>query len=131
MVEYRTDADGTRRRVHREYVDVVCRFRAGGEIEPVAVQWRDGRTFRVDEVLEPGEFGARTRGRSQARYRVRFGGHETDLWLERTDPVPSMQEPERLRWWVFAYDLTRPGHAPDGGGQTATRQPRASQPGAT
>lgn len=112
MEEWRCDATGSRRRVHREYVDVVARFGRDGGIDPVAVLWRDGRSFTVDEVLERGAFGAETRGRRQARYRVRFGRHETDLWLERRSAVPAMGEVESLRWWVFAYDQTKPGHAP-------------------
>lgn len=110
MVEYRTDAAGTRRRVHREYVDVVVRFGRDGTIEPVAVCWRDGRSFVVDEVLEAGTFGAESRGRSQARYRVRFGNHETDLYLERKSAIPAIGEAASLRWWVFAYDQTKHGH---------------------
>ena len=77
-MEYRTLTDGTRRRVHREYV-----------------------------VTEEGTFGAETRGRRQACYHVRFGGHETELYLERRSAVPAVGQPEELRWWVFAYDQTR------------------------
>lgn len=113
MEEWRTDAAGARRRVHREYVDVVARFGRDGDIDPVFVLWRDGRTFHVDEVLERGAFGAETRGRRQARYRVRMGRHETDLWLERRSAVPAVGEAASLRWWVFAYDKTKPGHAPE------------------
>lgn len=113
MVEYVTDAAGARRRVHREYVDVVARFGRDGTLEPVAVLWRDGRSFWVDEVMEAGTFGAATRGRRQARYRVRFGHHETDLYLERRDAVPAVGEAASLRWWVFAYDQTKPGHKPE------------------
>lgn len=121
VIEYRTEESGERRRVHREYVDVVARFGRDGGIDPVAVLWRDGRSFWVDEVLERGAFGAETRGRRQARYRVRFGGHETDLWLERRDAVPAVGEAASLRWWVFAYDRTKPGTAPadDDAGDTA------------
>lgn len=75
-----------------------------GTVEPVTVSWRDGRSFSVDEVLEAGEFGTEARGVRQARYRVRFGGHETELYLERRSAVPALGKPESLRWWVFAYD---------------------------
>lgn len=108
MVEYRTDSRGRRRRVHKEYVDVVCRLTRDGAVEPVTVMWRDGRCFTVDEVLEYGCYGEETRGVRQARYRVRFGGHETDLYLERRDAVDEVGEPEDLRWWVFAYDRALP-----------------------
>ena len=54
---------------------------------------------------------AMARGRQTARYRVRMGRHETDLFLERREPVPALDEPERLLWWVNAYDQVRPGTA--------------------
>ena len=107
VMEYRTLTDGTRRRVHREYVDVIARFGRDGSLEPVAVIWKDGRSFAIDEVTEEGAFGAETRGRRQACYHVRFGGHETELYLERRSAVPAVGQPEELRWWVFAYDQTR------------------------
>lgn len=110
-MEYRTQGDGSRRRVHREYVDVVARFGRDGSLDPVAVLWRDGRSFRIDEVLERCPFGAPARGRRTARYRVRLGGHETDIYLERRDPVPALGEGERLSWWVYAVDSLRPPSA--------------------
>lgn len=106
-MEYVTTTSGERRRVHREYVDVYCRMGRDGTILPVRVLWRDGRSFPVDEVVEAGGFGAMVRGRQTARYRVRMGRHETDLYLERREPVPALGEPERLLWWVYAYDQVR------------------------
>ena len=94
MVEYRT-RDGEPRRVHREYVDVVARFSRGGQVEPVAVQWRDGRSFFVDEILGREPFGGTERGKSSERYRV------------RTAAVPALGAPEALRWWVYAYDCAQ------------------------
>lgn len=107
MMEYRS-TDGVPRRVHREYVDVVARFSRNGTVEPVAVQWRDGRSFFVDEVLGIEPFGGARRATSTDRYRVRFGDHETDLYLERNAAMPALGEPEALRWWVYAYDKAKP-----------------------
>lgn len=102
------------RRVHREYVDVVVRFGRDGALEPVCVAWRDGRSFPIDEVLEFGRFGpTMAHGCQTARYRVRLGSHETDLYLERRAAQPALGEDETLRWWVNAYDQVKPGHAPD------------------
>ncbi|WP_270573713.1 hypothetical protein [Candidatus Collinsella stercoripullorum] len=112
-----TTTYGERRRVHREYVDVVARFGRDGAIEPVCVVWKDGRSFPIDEVLEPGSFGAMARGRQTARYRVRLGRHETDLYLERLAARPEVGEPEALRWWVNAFDQVKQGHAPEGAPQ--------------
>ena len=107
MGEMATYRLGERR--HREYVDVVARFGRDGSIDPVCVMWRDGRSFPVDEVTEAGGFGALVRGTQTARYRVRFGRHETDLYLERRAARPDISEPERLRWWVSARDQVLPG----------------------
>ena len=70
-MEYRSSTYGTRRRVHREYVDVYARFGRDGAIEPVCIMWKDGRSFRVDEVIDAGGFGTMSRGRQTAR---RHGG---------------------------------------------------------
>lgn len=39
------------------------------------------------------------------------GHHETELFLERREPVPALGEPEQLLWWVNAYDQVRQGTA--------------------
>ncbi|MGI6535241.1 MAG: hypothetical protein ACOX12_02315 [Eggerthellaceae bacterium] len=105
MVDYLA-TDGKRRRVHREYVDVYVRMGRDGDVDPVTVSWRDGRSFHVDEVLDPGQFGPLRRGKQQRCYRVRFGGHETNLYLERREGIAALDEPPELRWWVYAYDET-------------------------
>lgn len=110
-MEYIKTTYGERARVHREYVDVVARFGRDGSIEPVAVMWRDGRSFPVDEVTGKGEFGSPEHGRCTARYDVRFGGHETSMYLERREASPTLAEPERLRWWVWARDQVKSGTA--------------------
>ena len=106
-MEYVSTTYGERRRVHREYVDVYARFGRDGAIEPVCIMWKDGRSFSVDEVIESSGFGIMSRGRQSARYRVRFGRHETDLYLERRAPDPAQGTEERLMWWVYAYDVTK------------------------
>ena len=103
MEHYRV-RDGVQRRIHKEYVDVVAHFTKGGSFEPIAVCWKDGRTFPIDEILEIGAFGPPKHGKREMRYRIRFGGHETELYLERRDGRPMTSEPETLRWWVFAFD---------------------------
>lgn len=83
MVEFRTDEHGMRRRAHKKYVQAICHIGREGRVEPAAVMWPDGRRFSIDEVLEHGTYGADIGGTRQARYRVRFGRHEADLYLER------------------------------------------------
>lgn len=111
-MEYKT-TDGGPRRVHKEYVDVITRFSREGRLEPVVVQWRDGRSFFVDEVLNAGEFGPRCRGRQVRCYRIRLGAHVTDLYLESRDAQPAMGTPAVLRWWVYAYDARQGKRSPD------------------
>lgn len=115
VMECVTTTYGERRRVHREYVDVVARFGGDGAIEPVCVVWKNVCSFPIDEVMEPGSFGSMARGWQTARYRARLGCHETDLYLERRAARPEVGEPETLRWRVNAYDQVRQGHAPDSG----------------
>lgn len=106
-MEYR-QTDGVARRVHKQYVDVLARICAGGSVVPVAVCWLDGRCFYIDEILGQEGFGIDVQGYRTSTYRIRFGGHETELNLEhfhRDDPVLGPQD--RLRWWVWAFDRTR------------------------
>ena len=103
MEHYRV-RDGVQRRIHKEYVDVVAHFTKGGSFEPIAVCWKDGRTFPIDEIMETGVFGPPKYGKEDLKYRIRFGDHETKLYLERREARPLSGEPETLRWWVFAFD---------------------------
>ncbi len=105
-MQYRVK-DGKQHRVHKEYVDVVVRMRADGDIEPVIVCWRDGRSFHIDEILGEPSYRPEIRGRNVREYRVRFGGHETELFLERACTNPHAPAEETLRWWVWATDVTR------------------------
>lgn len=103
MEHYRV-RDGVQRRIHKEYVDVVAHFTKGGSFEPIAVCWKDGRTFPIDEIVETGVFGPLKHGKEDLKYRIRFGDHETELYLERHEARPMSGEPETLRWWVLAFD---------------------------
>ena len=51
---YLKDGNGRMRRVHKRYVDVVAHVRDDGFLEPLSIAWRDGRTFRVRQVIEVG-----------------------------------------------------------------------------
>ena len=50
------DSKGRMRRVRKRYVDVVARMREDGSFEPLSIAWRDGRSFKVTEIVEAGEF---------------------------------------------------------------------------
>lgn len=108
MIQYLTDKQSRRRRVHKVYVPVVARFAEDGSVDPVSVGWRDGRTFPIDEVMEPGELSADVLGYSQARYRVRMRRHKTYLFLQRRRADEATGTPDTYRWWVMAYDREQP-----------------------
>lgn len=87
-----------RKSASRQYVDVLCRFARFGEVEPVAVLWSDGHRYDIDEVLGVEPVAKSGNKPGQQLWHVRFGGHETDIWLERSAIMAG--EPERMRWWV-------------------------------
>lgn len=99
--------DGEMRRVHREDVDVYVRFRADGRFEPCIIVLRDCRTFRIDEVIASSGFGQPHHGRRTARFDVRLGGRETQLFLEHRLENPATGTPDKYVWWVRAFDGTQ------------------------
>ena len=104
-MDYRVQ-DGQPRRVHRECVDVVVRCGRHGEIEPVAVCWKDGRCFYVDEVMGQTPFSPSHHGRRTMTFDVRFGGHETQLYLEHRPANAAAGTSDRFVWWVYSFDRT-------------------------
>lgn len=98
-----TDSNGTRRRAHKRYVDVFMRITDEGRFDPMIIMWPDGRTFEIAEIIERGNFGPSYRGVSTARYRVRIGSRETNLFLERRTYDTSLGKPPVERFWVEAF----------------------------
>ena len=91
-MEYR-QTDGKTRRVHKQYVDVVARILAGGQVVPVTVSSTG--------------FGLTVHGIRTATYKVRFGGHATELYLEeQARERPDGSQTHLMRWWVWAFDRT-------------------------
>lgn len=108
-MEYR-QTDGKTRRVHKQYVDVVARILAGGQVVPVTVCWVDGRCFTIDEIISTTGFGLMVHGIRTAIYKVRFGGHATELYLEdQTRERADGSQAHVMRWWVWAFDRTLEG----------------------
>lgn len=70
MEDWIKDGNGRMKRVHKRYVDVVAHMRDDGFLEPLSIAWRDGRTFRVTQVIEVGEFRPGFEGFFTAKYRV-------------------------------------------------------------
>ena len=76
------------------YVNVVPHVNDEGRIDPLAVIWPDGRTFRIDEVLYRGEPRQMQKGAKTSRFRIRFGRKETNLYLERRQGSPALGTPD-------------------------------------
>lgn len=98
------DSKGRMRRVRKRYVDVVARMREDGSLEPLSVAWRDGRSFKVTEVVEVGEFSPGFHGCFIARYRIRIGDRRTSLYLEQRLNHPETGMPPTVRWWVHEFE---------------------------
>lgn len=99
--------DGKMQRFHREEVDVYARFRANGSLEPCVIVLKDCRAFRIDEVLGYYGFGQAHHGKRTARYDIRLGGRETQLYLEHRLENPATGTQDKLVWWVRVFDGTK------------------------
>ena len=78
MEDWIKDGNGRMRRVHKRYVDVVAHMRDDGFLEPLSIAWRDGRTFRVTQVIEVGEFRPGFEGFFTAKYRVSIANRQAN-----------------------------------------------------
>lgn len=105
-MDYRAK-DGEMRRVHRETVDVLARFGRDGRLEPCVVVLKDCRAFRIDEVLMSSGFGPVHHGKRTARFDIRLGGRETQLFLEHQLENPATGTADKYVWWVRAFDGTK------------------------
>lgn len=104
MEDWMKDSKGRMRRVRKRYVDVVARMREDGSFEPLSVAWRDGRSFKVTEIVEAGEFRPGSGGYFTARYRIRIGDRRTRLYLEQRLNRPETGLPPTVRWWVHEFE---------------------------
>ena len=104
MEEWMKDSKGRMRRVRKRYVGVVARMREDGSLEPLSVAWRDGRSFKVTEVVEVGEFSPGFHGCFTARYRIRIGDRRTSLYLEQRLNHPETGMLPTVRWWVHEFE---------------------------
>ena len=104
MESWMKDGKGRMRRVRKRYVDVVARMREDGSFEPLSVAWRDGRSFKVTEVVEAGEFRPGFDGVFLARYRIRIVDRKTSLYLEQRLNRPETGLPPSVRWWVYEFE---------------------------
>lgn len=78
---------GIKDRVKR-YVSVTARMDEDGHVRPLSIQWYDGLTYPIDDVLSVRRASARRVGGDGICYTVRIGTKTTYLYYE--DP----------RWFV-------------------------------
>ena len=86
---------------------MLARFRCDGTLEPCMVVLRDCRAFRIDETSSFTGFGSTHHGKRTARFDVRLGARETQLYLEHQIEDPATGTPDRYVWWVYAADGTK------------------------
>lgn len=72
----------------KRYVSVTARIDEDGHVRPLSVQWYDGITYPIDEVLSHRRASSRRVGGDGICYTVRIGERVTYLYYE--DP----------RWFV-------------------------------
>lgn len=95
--------DGVRRRIHKEYLDLVARFAESGDSEPIAVCWKDGQAFASDETLKVEILDSTKFGKEALTCQIRFGDRETELYLERRAGRPMSGVPGTLKWRVLVF----------------------------
>lgn len=105
---------GREYRTHKRYVDVLVRNTVDGQQIPYAVCWVDGRTFRIDEVIEVhGAWPSTSCDESKfawvTRYDIRMGHHETEIYQERYPDNPNQGEGAYVRWWVCEIESRTKG----------------------
>lgn len=72
----------------KRYVSVTARMDEDGRVRPLSIQWYDGETYPVDEVISVRRASSRKVGGDGICYTIRIGRKTTYLFYE--DP----------RWFV-------------------------------
>ena len=81
----------------RIYVHVNSDFDATGYMQPRAITWADGRTFRIDAVKDYRPASSLEKGRAGDCYTVVIHGEERHLFFEKTG---SLFATRVGRWFV-------------------------------
>lgn len=76
----------------KQYVSVTARFDCDGNLLPVAIHWKDGRSFDIDRVLDIRYAASLKAGGAGIRYSCRIANKERYLFLEDN------------RWFVDSKD---------------------------
>lgn len=66
----------------KEYISVTARFDPDGNLLPVKIHWKDGRSFDIDRVLDIRYAASLKAGGAGLRYSCRILGQQKYLFLE-------------------------------------------------
>ncbi len=67
-----------------EYIDVTARFHPDGRVEPLCINWEDGRRFEIDRVMDVRRAASLKQGGVGLRYTCRISGQVRYLFLDGT-----------------------------------------------
>lgn len=99
-------------RTEKVYVKVNSDFDSTGYMQPRAITWEDGRTFRIEQVKDFRPASALSPSLQGDCYTVVIRGEEKHLFFERTDPLFSGRFG---RWFVEkTAPLDKPPDRQDG-----------------
>ena len=85
------------------YVQVKVFFDPAGFMKPVELIWKDGKIFRIDQVIDMHESQAAYSSVRRDKYTVKICGQQCSLYVERTRLPHGMQVG---RWYVERKILT-------------------------
>ncbi|MEY8562334.1 hypothetical protein AALA21_04670 [Eggerthellaceae bacterium 3-80] len=74
----------------KRYVSVTARMDEDGRVRPLSIQWYDGTTYPVDEVISIRRAASRRVGGDGLCYTIRIGERTTYLYFE--DPKWFVEE---------------------------------------
>lgn len=66
----------------KQYVSVTARFDSDGNLVPVSIHWKDGRSFEIDKILDIRYAASKKEDGIGIRYSCRIAGQRRYLFLE-------------------------------------------------
>ena len=66
----------------KEYVSVTARFDSDGNLLPITLHWKDGRSFDIDRILDIRYAASLKAGGAGVRYSCRIAGKQRYLFLD-------------------------------------------------
>ena len=66
----------------KEYVSITARFDSDGNLLPILLHWKDGRTFEIDRVTDIRYAASLKAGGAGIRYTCRIAGQQKYIFLE-------------------------------------------------